>query len=111
MKKDPFIFLKHILDSIEKIESYAKNISLDKLKKDVKLQDAIVRRIEISGEAVRNLSEDFKKKYPQVEWEEIIRTRNKMIHHYFGVDLNIVLDIVKKDLPKLKKQIEKIIKD
>ena len=71
-------------------------------------QSAIVREIEIIGEAVKNISENLKDKHREIEWKEIAGTRDKMIHHYFGVDLNIVWDIVKINLPDLKKKILKI---
>ena len=109
MKKDSLIFIRHILESIENIEVYAKKLTKEKLTADTKIQDAIIRRIEILGEAVKNLPEDFKNKHPEVEWSEIIRTRDKIIHHYFGVDLNIVWDIIKNNLPNLKKKIKTIL--
>jgi len=111
MKKEPLIFIEHILDSIERIESYTKNLTKEKLTKDVKIQDAIIRRIEIIGEAAKNLPTDFRNKYPEVEWGDIIRTRDKITHHYFGVDLDIVWDIVKKDLPDLKGKIKLVLKE
>ncbi len=111
MNKEPLIFIQHMLESIEKIESYAKNLTKEKLIKDTKIQDAIIRRIEVIGEAAKNLSFSFKKGHPEVEWSEIIRTRDKITHHYFGVDLNIVWDIIKKDLPDLKKKIKTILEE
>ena len=111
MNKDPSIFAKHILESIEKIESYAKNLTKEKLTKDTKIQDAIIRRIEVIGEAAKNLPNSFKGSHPEVEWGEIIRTRDKITHHYFGVDLNIVWDIIKRNLPDLKKKIKKILEE
>ncbi len=105
------IFIKHILESIEKIESYAVNLTKERLIKDTRVQDAIIRRIEVIGEAAKNLPNDFKKRHPEVEWSEIIRTRDKITHHYFGVDLNIVWDIIKKDLPDLKKKVKIIIEE
>ena len=111
MKKEPLIFIEHILESIERIESYTKDLSKEKLKKNVKIQDAIIRRIEIIGEATKNLPIDFRNKYTAVEWSDIIRTRDKITHHYFGIDLDIVWDIVKKDLPDLKKKIISILNE
>lgn len=111
MKKEPVIFIEHILDSIERIESYTKNLTKEKLTKNVKIQDAIIRRIEVIGEAAKNLPSYFRNKYPAVEWSDIIRTRDKITHHYFGVDLNIVWDIVKKDLPDLKKKVKSILEE
>src|SRR3989338_3764590 len=106
MKKEPVIFIEHILDSIERIESYTKSLTKEKLTKNVKIQDAIIRRIEVIGEAAKNLPRDFRNKYPAIEWSDIIRTRDKITHHYFGVDLDIVWDIVKKNLPDLKEKIK-----
>ncbi|MBS3100596.1 DUF86 domain-containing protein [Candidatus Woesearchaeota archaeon] len=111
MKKEPLIFIEHILESIKRIESYAKDLTKERLTKNMKLQDAIIRRIEIVGEAAKNLPTDFRNKYPEIEWSDIIRTRDKVTHHYFGVDLNIVWNIVKKDLPGLKKKIKRILKE
>lgn len=111
MKKDPLVFAGHILESIEKIEEYTKNLTKEKLTKDVKIQDAIIRRIEVIGEAAKNIPNDFRNMHSEVEWSGIIRTRDKITHHYFGVDLNIVWDIVKKDLPDLREKVKAIIKD
>lgn len=109
MKKDISIFLKHILESIERIEEFTKGISKEKFLDLVQLQDAVIRRLEIIGEAVKNLPPEFRKKHADVPWNEIVRTRDKLIHGYFGVDLTLTLDIVKKDLPDLKKKIKKIL--
>ena len=102
MIKDNLIFIRHILDSIEKIELFVKNISKDEFLKDIKLQDAIVRRIEIIGEAVKNLSVNF-------PWSDIAGMRDKLMHHYFGVDLEIVWKAIQKDLIDLKENIKKIL--
>ena len=110
MKKDLKIFLKHILESIEEIERFIKDISEEEFSKDVKTQDAVIRRIEIIGEAVKNLPTFYKKKHPNVEWREIAGMRDKLIHHYFGIEMSIVWATSRKDLPKLKKQISKILK-
>ena len=108
MKKEPLIFIKHILQNIEDIETFSKGLSKDNLEKDILRQKAIIRSLEIIGEAVRNLPDSFKKKHPETPWKDIIGTRDKMIHHYFGVDLDIVWEIIKEEIPKLKKQIKKI---
>ena len=109
MKKDRLVFITHILESINKIETYTKNLTKEKLTKDEKIQDAIIRRIEIIREAAKNLPDDFRNKYSEVEWSEIIRTRDKIVHHYFGVDLNIIWSIIKKEIPNLKKKIKSIL--
>lgn len=109
MKKDFKIFLEHIKESIEEIERHTENMSEKEFMDDTKTQDAVFRRIEIIGEAVKNIPPDFKRKNTQVEWREIAGTRDKLIHEYFGVDLDLVWEIINKDIPKLKKQILKIL--
>ena len=105
------IFIKHILENIKKIESFSNKLSREELTNNELVQYAIIRATEIIGEAVANLPKTFRDKHPEVAWKEIVGTRDKMIHHYFGVNLDIVWDIIKKDLPKLKEQIEKILKE
>jgi len=109
MKKEPLIFVKHILESIGNIESFSQGLSKSKFEKDRLRQSAIIREIEIIGEAVKNLPIDFTVKYPYVEWSKIAGTRDKIIHHYFGIDVDVIWDIVKYDLPDLKKKIKKIL--
>jgi len=110
MKKDQKIFLQHIFESITFIESFSKKLTKEKLAKNRMRQNAIVRELEIIGEAVKNLSPEFMQKHENVPWSDIARTRDKLIHHYFGVDISEVWDIVKEDLPKLKRQIQEILK-
>ncbi|HDN83622.1 MAG TPA: DUF86 domain-containing protein [Candidatus Altiarchaeales archaeon] len=73
-------------------------------------KDAVVRNIEILGEASKSISEELKKKYPEVEWREISRTRDKIIHFYFGVDLSIIWDIITVDIPSLREKLKRITK-
>ena len=108
MKKDPKILIEHVLECIERIEEYVEGTTKDKFFSSGQLQDAVIRRIEIIGEAVKNISEKVKTKYPKIEWKKIAGTRDTIIHAYFSVDLDIVWNIIKKDLPKLKRQMEKI---
>ena len=108
MEKNNSVFIKHILDSINAVENFSKNISKQEFGGNRLVQSAVVREIEIIGEAVKNLSEEFKNKNKEIPWKEIICTRDKMIHHYFGVDLDILWNIIKNDLSFLKKQIEKL---
>lgn len=110
MKKDYSIFLKHILESIQEIEKYIINISIDDFAEDIKTQDAAVRRIEIIGEAVKNLPSDFKNKHKDINWKEIAGMRDVLIHEYFGVDIDIVWETIKKDLPELKIKVSEILK-
>jgi uncharacterized protein with HEPN domain len=104
-------YINHILDAISDIEESIKNISREKFEKTKDIKDANIRRIEIIGEAVKNLSNNIKEKYNEIEWNKIIGTRDKMIHHYFGVDLDIIWNIIKISIPDLKIKILKIKKD
>lgn len=87
MKKDPKIFLEHILQSIEAIEDYVKDLTKDDFLNSPIVQDAVIRRIEIIGEASKNLPEDFKNEHPEVLWKDIAGMRDILIHKYFGIDL------------------------
>lgn len=111
MKKDPSVFLGHILDSINLIQDYAKTMTQVKFLKNRPLQDAIIRRLEIIGEAVKNLPAPFKAKYPDVPWKQIAGMRDILIHEYFDVDLILTWKVVKKELPLIKKQLSIILAD
>ncbi|MDP3698390.1 MAG: DUF86 domain-containing protein [Nanoarchaeota archaeon] len=110
MKKDPIFFVKHMELFIEEIEQFSKGLSKEEFKKNNLKQSAILRKIEILGEAVKNLPASFRNKYPSVEWKKITGTRDKLIHQYFGVDLDLMWDVLKIELPKLKKEIEEILR-
>ena len=110
MKKDVKIFLNHILESIENIETFSKDITKNEFMNNRFNQNAIIRELEIIGEASRNIPDNFRKKHSDIIWKDIIGTRDKLIHNYFGVDLEIVWDIIKNDIPKLKAGIRNILK-
>ncbi len=109
MSKQPIIFIEHILDSIEKIEMFIKGVSKENFQKNIQLQDALIRRIEVIGEAVKNLPKEFRNKYKNVPWADISGMRDKLTHHYFGVDLEIVWKSVNEEIPELKKYIKEIL--
>lgn len=104
-QKDDMVFVQYILESIENIEKFSKGISKENFIKNRLKQSAIIRELEIIGEASKNLSEDFRKEHNEIEWKPISGFRDKLIHHYFGLELNRVWNILEEDLPKLKKQI------
>lgn len=87
-----------------------RGMTKEKFLKSVKTQDAVTRRIEIIGEATKNLPSSFKNKYRKIEWKEIAGMRNKLIHEYFGVNSNVIWKTVVEDIPKLKKQILTLLK-
>lgn len=105
MKKDPAIFLAHILDSIELIERYSKKLNKVKFLKNQSLQDAIIRRLEIIGEAVKNLSGSFKARYSEIPWKQMAGMRDILIHQYSSVDLLLTWKVVKEHLPPIKKKL------
>ncbi len=105
------VFLKHIIDSIEKIEDFTDNKTREDFLEDIQLQDATIRRIEIIGEASKNIPEEFKTRYQDVPWSEMARTRDKLIHGYFGVDLELTWSIVQYDLPLVKQKIGQILEE
>ncbi len=109
MKKDNTIYIRHILESIKDMENSVKNISKENFGMEKDVRDANIRRLEVIGEATKNISDDFKKKYPKIEWKKIAGARDILIHAYFSVDIDLIWDIIKKDLPKLKEEIEKIL--
>ena len=108
MKSD-LKYLQHILESINLIDNFVLGLDQKQFSKNIEKQFAVIHGIEVIGEAVKNLSEEIKRDYPEIVWREIAGTRDVLIHSYFSVDLDLVWDIIQRDLPKLKEQIKKIL--
>ncbi|MFA4953304.1 MAG: DUF86 domain-containing protein [Candidatus Pacearchaeota archaeon] len=102
------LFIEDILSSIKNIEEFSKNLDREKFSKNILRQSAIIRQLEIIGEAVKNLPDSFREKYPKIPWKNIAGLRDILSHAYFGVNIDRVWEIVKKDLPILKKEITQI---
>ena len=102
------IFLEHILENINDVESFSRNVSKEELSNNKEKLNAIVRSVEIIGEAAKNIPSSFKSEHKEVVWKEIVGARDVFIHHYFGIDLDILWNIIKKDIIVLKKQISDI---
>jgi len=107
--KDSLVFVQHIKEAIKDISDFTQDVPKTEFMKDKKLQSAVIRQIEVIGEAIKNLPIDFKKKNPSIEWKAISGMRDKLIHHYFGVDIEKIWGVVEKDIPQLKKEIKKIL--
>lgn len=108
MKKDK-IYLQHIFEATGYIENFIGTMGKDEFLKNVMVQSAVIRQLEIIGEAVKNLSGIMRRKYKEILWSDIAGLRDKLIHGYFGVDLKLVWKISTKDIPELKEQISKIL--
>ena len=110
MKKDDTVYLHHILDAIALVEEYTRGMTENEFLVNSMAHDAVVRQIEIIGEAARNISDEFQEKHATLPWMKMIGIRNKIAHEYFNVNFAIVWDTVKDDLPGLKRSIKKLIK-
>lgn len=108
-ERDDTVYLRHILEGIERIERYTASLGEEDFKHDELRQDGVIRQLSIIGEAVKQLSEDVREDHPSVPWKDIAGMRDKLIHDYFGVDLEAVWDTVTKDLKPLKKVVKRIL--
>jgi len=109
-KRSDKLYLRDILDSIEKIEKYVRGLNFEKFSENLMIIDAVVRNLEIIGEATKNLSKEIKILHPEIPWKEMKGMRNKVIHEYFGVNLKIIWKTIKERLPELKIKIKEILK-
>lgn len=108
--KDDRVYLQHILDAIQDIEEYA-GVGRDAFMGNRMRQDALLRKLEVIGEAVKNLSERVKQRRSEIPWRQIAGMRDRLTHDYFGVDLALVWATVEQDVPKLKAAVEQVLSD
>lgn len=101
-KRDPGLLLEDIVGAILKIERYTAGMDQEAFRQDEKTVDAVVRNLEIEGEAARQMPEELAARHPGVPWRQISGLRNRIVHDYFGLDLEIIWQVIQHDLPQLK---------
>jgi uncharacterized protein with HEPN domain len=111
MKRNHRLFVKDILDSIEKIEEFIGNMDFKKFIEDDKTKSAVVRKLEIIGEATKNIPKLIRQKYKELPWSDMAGMRDKIAHFYFGIDYEIVWKVIKERLPEIKPVIQKILNE
>lgn len=109
-RRDYRDYLQDIIDSINDIESFIRGMSFEGFKKDRKTINAVVRSIEIIGEATKRISKTLKDKHREVPWKKMTGMRDKLIHEYFGVDVEILWKTAKDDIPPLKQLVQTLLK-
>jgi len=108
MPKDNLAYIDHILKCIRKIRKFVKGIDKKEFARNEMLQDAVIRNFEVIGEASKKITADFKKVYYDLPWKEISGMRDKLIHDYLGVDIDVIWETIEQDLPVLHKALKKI---
>jgi len=107
-KRPTDLLLNDIRESIDRIGEYTKGMSLEDFTKDQKSIDAVARNLEIMGEAANRLPDEFKEIHTEIEWFKIVGLRHRIVHEYFGVDLEIIWRILQKDLPELRRSLSQL---
>jgi uncharacterized protein with HEPN domain len=111
MPRDYKVYLEDIVEAIRKIQFFTSDLSLQTFSSDVKTFDAVIRNLEIIGEASKRVPEEVRSKYPNVEWRKTAGLRDILAHEYFGVDKEIIWDVIHNKLPVLEKQIKQMLEE
>lgn len=109
MSRDYKVYLEDVLEAISKIRTYPVGLSLKMLSDDSKTLDAVVRNLEVIGEAIKKVPDEVRSNHPGIDWKRIAGLRDILIHEYFGVDVEIIWDIVQNKLPVLEKHVKQIL--
>jgi uncharacterized protein with HEPN domain len=109
MQRDDIVYVRHVLDAARKAIIFARNRTREELDSDEMLSLSLVRLLEIIGEAANSVSVGFQEKHTQIPWKKMIGLRNRLIHGYFDINLDMVWDTIAEDLPPLAADLEKII--
>lgn len=111
MKRDVTLYIKDIVQNMQDVEEFVRDLSYEEFAADKKTFNAVVRAIEVMGEATKNVPANIRRKYPVVPWKEMAGMRDKVIHFYFGVNQEVVWLTVKERIPAIKPMIEQILRD
>ncbi|PIV70126.1 MAG: hypothetical protein COS08_01870 [Euryarchaeota archaeon CG01_land_8_20_14_3_00_38_12] len=109
MRRDYTLFLEDIVDCIEKIDEFVRDMSFEEFAKDDKTLSAVVRKLEIIGEATKNIPGDIRRKHKEIPWSDMAKIRDKIIHAYFGINYQIIWKVIKEKLPGLKPMLRQIL--
>jgi len=109
MKREYRLYIDDILEAVEKIEKYVEDLSFDEFTEDTKTIDAVIRNFQIIGEATKRIPEEVKGKYVDIPWKEMAGMRDKLVHEYFGVKLDVLWKTIKNRLPELKSLIKEVL--
>jgi len=107
-KRDYRDYVQDILDSINDAEAFIKGMKFSEFKRDKKTINAVVRSVEVIGEAAKKIPKSLRKEFPTIPWKRMLGIRDKLIHEYFGIDVEILWEVVKKDLPGINPEVSKM---